>query len=66
MIKFTPMKKRLFNKAVKYFGSQTKFADYFGYSRQFITNVKRGAVGFPKKSMKELLIILGDNNEQSS
>lgn len=52
------MNKRTFNKAVKIFGSQTRFAEYFGYSRQFITNIKRGIVGFPKKRLTELNDIL--------
>ena len=52
------MNKRTFNKAVKVFGSQVRFADYFSYSRQFITNIKRGVRDFPKDRVTELNDIL--------
>lgn len=58
MVYNVPMNKRTFNKAVKVFGSQTMFADYFGYSRQFITNIKRGVRDFPKDRLAELNSIL--------
>lgn len=37
------MDKRLFNKAVKKAGSQAALARVLGYSRQLITNIKRGS-----------------------
>jgi hypothetical protein len=57
------MKKQIFKKAIKYFGNQAKFADYFGFTRQFITNIKNGRSKFPKNKLDELCKLIGVKNE---
>lgn len=48
------MKKRLFNKAVKFYGNQTKFALAIGVSRQFVSMVKFGIKKMPSDKLEKI------------